>query len=53
MYIQELAQPCKADPCPTYGPGDIAAKYILELNAGQVDKQGILVGDDMELLEFR
>jgi uncharacterized protein len=41
-------QPCKADPCPTYG---IEEPYVLaiEANLGWFEEEGIEVGDQAEL----
>ncbi|MCM2313535.1 MAG: DUF192 domain-containing protein [Thermoanaerobaculia bacterium] len=36
--------PCKADPCPSYPP-KAAARYVLELAAGQAAARGLGVGD--------
>jgi len=42
--IKENFQPCKADPCPTY-TSKYPAKYVLEVNAGFVGRNGIREGD--------
>jgi uncharacterized membrane protein (UPF0127 family) len=39
--------PCKTDPCPTYQPNE-AAKYVLEINAGKVEKMGFKPGDRLQ-----
>jgi uncharacterized protein len=36
--------PCTTDPCPTY-QSVLPAKYVLEVNAGMVQKEGIAIGD--------
>ena len=36
--------PCQSDPCETYSSAG-PAKYVLEINAGQVDKNNIKPGD--------
>ncbi len=43
-YIEHNAQPCQADPCPTFDPGTTAA-YVLEVNAGYASGHGIEKGD--------
>ncbi len=35
VFIEENVPPCKKDPCSVYSP-DKKARYILELNAGQI-----------------
>jgi len=45
VHIAE-AEPCKADPCPTYGPEE-PAKYILEVNQGFSQEQDINIGDEV------
>lgn len=37
-------QPCVADPCETYTP-TANAKYVLEVNSGFAEKNGIKIGD--------
>ena len=49
VFIKHSAQPCKADPCETFGP-DESAKYVLEINSGLVKEIGLEKGD---YLEFR
>lgn len=41
-------QPCRADPCPTYGPD---RKYMgaVEVNLGYFEDHGVKVGDHVEL----
>ncbi|MCU0549851.1 MAG: DUF192 domain-containing protein [Leptolyngbya sp. Prado105] len=45
QFISENVPPCKADPCPTYGPetGDI--DQVIELRAGRAAELGLKVGD--------
>lgn len=42
--IIENASPCEQDPCPTY-PSDEPAQYVLEVNAGFVQQNGVKLGD--------
>jgi len=37
------AEPCKEDPCPTYD-SERPAKYVLEVNAGQIKEKEVKVG---------
>ncbi len=41
------AEPCKKDPCESYGPMQ-KAKYVLEVNAGFAKKHGLKLGMQME-----
>jgi uncharacterized membrane protein (UPF0127 family) len=41
------AEPCKNDPCPSYLPMQ-KAKYVLEVNAGFVKKNGLKLGSQLE-----
>src|SRR5262245_8556586 len=40
--------PCRADPCPTYGPG---AAYVgaVEVARGELERRGVGVGDTVDL----
>lgn len=40
ISISENAPPCKADPCPTYGPGR-PAHAVLEVAAGTAERHGL------------
>jgi len=44
VYIEENAQPCQPDYCPTIDPGKIA-KYVLEVNGGVTSQIGLEEGD--------
>jgi uncharacterized protein len=48
--IQADVPPCKADPCPNYGPdnGELIDR-VVELNAGQAKKLGLKVGDQLNI----
>ena len=41
-------EPCRADPCPTYGPG---TPYVgaLEVTQGELERRGVGVGDTVDL----
>ncbi len=48
VFIKKQAQPCSDDFCqPIYPKAE--AKYVLEINAGFVDKLGINIGDKLDL----
>ncbi len=44
IYFVEAVPPCKADPCPTYGPDHKAALYVIEVAAGFVKASGLNLG---------
>jgi YVTN family beta-propeller protein len=44
VYIIENVPPCEQDPCPSY-PSEEPAQYVLEVNAGFVQQNGVQVGD--------
>lgn len=44
----KTAQPCTEDPCPIYDP-EVAARYVLEINAWLAAKYGIQEWDMMRL----
>ena len=47
VFIEKDVQPCRKDPCQNYGPDDIASKYVVELNAGEIDKIGSAIWDEI------
>jgi uncharacterized membrane protein (UPF0127 family) len=49
VNIARNAQPCTADPCPTYNPGG-DAMYILEINGGLSERRGFVIGEEVEFL---
>lgn len=50
VEVKSGVQPCVADPCPTY-PSEKPAKYVLELNSGVAEKNGIRAGIKANLRE--
>jgi uncharacterized protein len=48
--IQTNVPPCKADPCPSYGPpNSVLIDNVLELNGGQAKILGLKVGDRINI----
>jgi uncharacterized protein len=47
VHIEEVVPPCTADPCPRYTPSH-ESLYVLELNAGEVKRIDLQVGDQLE-----
>ncbi len=50
VYISADTPPCKADPCPTYGP-DRVVRMVLEIAGGKAAKEGVAVGTALKLLD--
>ena len=48
VYIHENVQPCK-EVCNSITP-DKDAKYVLEINAGLLEKYGIEIGEKVEII---
>jgi len=44
IFISEKTPPCKADPCPNYGPLDKNALYVIEVASGFVEKEKLKLG---------
>jgi uncharacterized membrane protein (UPF0127 family) len=49
IHIAADVPPCKADPCPSFGP-DVPARYVLELQGGRAAADGIKVGDRLQFV---
>jgi uncharacterized membrane protein (UPF0127 family) len=49
VYVAANVPPCKDDPCPSYG-GMQRARYVLEVNAGQAEREKVKRGS---VLEFK
>jgi uncharacterized protein len=43
LFVSPETPPCKADPCPTYGP-DSPAKQVLEIAGGKAREEKVEVG---------
>jgi uncharacterized membrane protein (UPF0127 family) len=43
IFVSADTPPCKADPCPSYGP-DSPAASVLEIAGGKAEKEKISVG---------
>jgi uncharacterized membrane protein (UPF0127 family) len=48
LFISAGTPPCKADPCPTYGP-DFPAKSVLEIAGGKAKSEGVTVGTTLKV----
>ncbi len=43
IHIEIRVPPCRADPCPIYGPSQ-GSRYVLEVNGGKAAEWGMSVG---------
>ncbi len=48
IFVSANTPPCKADPCPSYGP-DSPAASVLEIAGGNAVKEGIVIGAVLRL----
>ena len=48
VHIEANTPPCKADPCPSYGPLR-KASTVLEVRAGTAAAAGLKVGDRLQI----
>ncbi|HZI66444.1 MAG TPA: DUF192 domain-containing protein [Thermoanaerobaculia bacterium] len=51
LYISANTPPCKADPCPNYGP-DFAIASVLEIAGGMAEKEKVTVGSTLRLMDI-
>lgn len=49
VYIKENAEPCKTESCEIFIPNEEAI-YVLEINAGLVEKYNLTIGEKVNLL---
>jgi uncharacterized membrane protein (UPF0127 family) len=49
IFVSADTPPCKADPCPSYGP-DVPAASVLEIAGGMAKKESVTVGSSLKLL---
>jgi uncharacterized membrane protein (UPF0127 family) len=49
VHIERNVPPCKADPCPSYGPAR-PGLYVLELQAGAADRFGLKPSDRLDFV---
>jgi uncharacterized membrane protein (UPF0127 family) len=51
VAIEHNVPPCKTQECPTYDPGSVPARYVLEINGGLANKYDFVIGDIVQLQE--
>ena len=52
LFVSANTPPCKADPCPNYGP-DFAIATVLEIAGGMAEKEKVAVGSTIRLMDVR
>jgi hypothetical protein len=52
LFVSADTPPCKADPCPSYGPESPAAS-VLEVAGGKAAKEKIVVGSVLQLKDVK
>jgi uncharacterized membrane protein (UPF0127 family) len=52
LFVSANTPPCKADPCPNYGP-DFAIATVLEIAGGMAEKEKVTVGSTIRLMDVR
>jgi uncharacterized membrane protein (UPF0127 family) len=52
LFVSANTPPCKADPCPTYGPAE-PAKTVLEIAGGMAAREAIVTGAKLQFLDIR
>jgi hypothetical protein len=50
LFVSANTPPCKADPCPNYGP-DFAVASVLEIAGGMAEKESVTVGSTIRLMD--
>jgi len=48
VHVVEGASPCEKDPCPFFGPPPEPARYVLETEAGFIQRVGVANGDELK-----
>jgi hypothetical protein len=48
VHVVERAEPCRGDPCPTYGPPPENARYVIQTAAGFVQEERIQTGAELK-----
>lgn len=48
VHLVERAQPCEKDPCPAYGPPPENARYVIETEAGFIEREKLSTGVELK-----
>ncbi len=52
LFVSSNTPPCKADPCPTYGPDSHAAS-VLEIAGGRAAREKIVIGSVLRFMDLK
>jgi hypothetical protein len=52
LFVSAETPPCKADPCPSYGP-EVPAASVLEIAGGMAAKEKVTVGSTIRFEEVK
>ncbi len=50
VHVIEAAPPCSSDPCPWYGPPPNNARYVIETDAGFVNREKVEPGMQLKFI---
>ena len=53
VFVASNVPPCKADPCPNFGPGTTPAHFVLETASGVAAKHGVAIGKPLRFDGFQ
>lgn len=48
VHLVEHADPCTGEPCPFFGPPPDPARYVLQVEAGLIQRIGVAKGDELK-----
>ena len=52
VHLEKNVPPCSENPCTWYGPPPSDARYILETNAGFIDREKVVIGNQLKFTLF-
>ena len=52
VHVEKDVPPCSENPCPWYGPHEKDARYVLEANAGFIDREKVAVDNQVKFALF-
>jgi uncharacterized membrane protein (UPF0127 family) len=52
LFVSANTPPCRADPCPSYGP-DFPVDSVLEIAGGMAEREKITVGSRLRILDVQ
>jgi uncharacterized membrane protein (UPF0127 family) len=48
VHLLERVEPCAKDPCPLYGPPPEPARYVIQVEAGFIQRARVAAGDELK-----